>query len=123
MTTIDRQIPTEARGALDDVLRAKIGAHYDGMSAGKYGVIIHWKDGATEAEKNTALQTVLTHDTSLRTPDQIARAARQTALESARKDTANVTPQSLKKASQDDLIKIVHWLMLEVNQLKERLGE
>jgi hypothetical protein len=120
---IDRQIPTDARGALDEALRAAIGDNYAGMDAGKYGVIVHLKIANTDHE-NTARQTVLAHDISARTADQMERAAKKNERQAARDAADTITlDESAFTGKQADLACMVKWLALEVKDLREKLGE
>lgn len=119
---IARPLPGgEAVDALDKALRAALGNKCTGVS-GRVGgknalshtVIVHLSTDATADDDATARSIVLAHDFSTRTPEQEARAEKKRLREAAR------TKAQDSKATKDELIE---YLMLEVANLRERLGE
>jgi hypothetical protein len=119
---IDRPLPSsEAAEALDLALRAALGDKCTGVSARvggkdalKHTITVHLSDKATAEDDNTARQIVLAHDFSTRTPEQTARAERKQVLSAARDKVTVGT------ASKDE---VTAYLLLEVANLRERLGE
>ena len=119
---IARPLPSsEAVDALDKALRAALGNKCTGVS-GRVGgknalshtIIVHLATDATADDDNTAREIVLTHDFTKRTPEQEARAEKKRLREVARAKAQD------SKATKDELIE---YLMLEVANLRERLGE
>lgn len=70
---ITRQLPTpKAMPALDEALRAAVGASYLGAGSGPYGIKVLLQDGVGA---DTATAVVLAHDFATRTAGQIAEDA------------------------------------------------
>lgn len=119
---IQRPLPTaEAVSALDADLRAALGERFYGLSgktggkdAANHTIILHLSDKATAEDDNTARQIVLAHDFTKRTPEQLARVAKKQARVDARSKAKG------DKATKDD---VIEWLMLEIEDLRELLGE
>lgn len=112
---IDRVLPSsEAADALHAALKTALGDKCDGIRTekGKLYVILNGKADAEDS--NTALQVALIHDFRERTPEQVARAERKQQLTAAR---VNVRNGNLSKDE------IVNYLLLEIADLRERLGE
>lgn len=120
--TIDRPLPSsEAAEALDKALRDALGDKCTGVSARvggkdalKHTITVHLTDKATADDDNTARQIVLAHDFSKRTPEQEARAESKRVREAARAKVQGGT------ASKDE---VIEYLLLEVANLRERLGD
>lgn len=80
--------------ALDEALKEAC-PHFDGLSTGKEGVIIHFLPAANDEEREQARQIALAHDPKVLSRDQQAaadkEAARQVVLAEVAKK-ANPTP-------------------------------
>lgn len=119
---IDRPLPSsEAAEALDKALRDILGDKCTGISArvgGKdslnHTITVHLSDKATADDDNSARQIVLAHDFSKRTPEQEAITERKRVLDAARTKVEDGKATSAE---------VIEYLMLEVKNLRVRLGE
>jgi hypothetical protein len=112
---IERFVPNvESIDALDKALRQALGDKTTGMSTGHSGITVHLTDKATADDDNTARQIVLTHDFNKRTIEQESQLERKRLLEVERAKVAD------SKATKDE---VIAYLLLEIANLRERIGE
>lgn len=100
---------------LDSVLREKYRDRFAGFTARKDHIEVFIADDVTDAERIEIAQIVTCHDYTLRTPEQLARIARDARLAALRVEM---------QAHQDALkgTPFMEWVTLELAVVKERLG-
>lgn len=102
----------DAAAMLIPELQAVLGDCYAGFTARKDHIEVFTPDDISDALRAQIEHVVVTHDYTLRTPEQLAIIARDARLKELR---------ALMQARQwDD--PVLEWLALEVSVIKERLG-
>lgn len=111
---IDRKFTHQSLESLHAELKQAVGDKLVRLTLTKGIPTVGLSSDATAEDDNAVRQILLTFDLSKRTPEQIAHDERKRLREAARAKAKG------EKPTKDELIE---YLMLEIEHLRERLGE
>lgn len=107
--------------ALDELLRATLGADYLGLSTRSGEITLHLVDSTTAADVEAATQLVQLHDESLLTTEQQEQIARGAEIDSARlvfTEALDLAQFDLSDPSVQQLAARLRWIEQEIRALR-----